>query len=843
MPAVAVSEVQAQREGEILSWVTNKCQTEESIGLEEGWGRLREFGLAVLERSLTENANESTGRAAPQQVFTRKGFVSLYTLSFRMCSQPCELDWSRQVYDRQREWIKSFLQTNVLPPLRAKRGEYLVQAFAKHWENHKIVMKWMFRLFMHLDKAYIENEKVNTLTSISLSLFKTEVYDEFNIVVCQAFLDLVDRDRDGGRVDRALLKSVTAIAERMGTAAAKVKLKSPAEVERRASADLRVYNRDLEHSYLRCARAYYGKTAQAWIGSLDVPAYVLAAERALAGENERVRAVLNKASLPLVMRVCREELIKENVKALLEAEASGCLVMLRDDRVDDLGRMFGMFAHVDGATESMATLFGQYVEQCGKDRAAQRAAAVHVARAIPAVARAAAASTAKVAPAASASSSTNKGSHSSDSKSRPRSAPLQEHGIDPEYVSSLIALGCRYEEMVRTKFNGSLPFRKHLELAMRAIVRTEPKNPELVCAYCDDILTGKKKLGDAELETELGAVAKLVALLEDKDLFVAEYALRLSKRLLNQSSVSHDLEKSFVSKLKNCYGVSLTSKLEFMLKDFAVCRDPCLKYISSDHVRDAAPRIDIDVRLLTEVHWPFSTQPGHRKITCVLPKCISESMQAFESWYQAQGPEFKKRKLTWLHSLGQCTVRSTFGKNTYLMTMVPLQAFVLLFFNDADGASETTVESIQEALQIDLGVLKRLLHSLACGKRKVLLKTPDSRSIKAGDRFRVNSSFSCRMRKFNIKCAILDHDRQQQIVNTRVMEARKAVIDAAIVRTMKARKTMRHEELCAQVIQQVALALGFSPDAKRLKSRIENLIEREYLERDLADRKRYTYLA
>ena len=98
------------------------------------------------------------------------------------------------------------------------------------------------------------------------------------------------------------------------------------------------------------------------------------------------------------------------------------------------------------------------------------------------------------------------------------------------------------------------------------------------------------------------------------------------------------------------------------------------------------------------------------------------------------------------------------------------------------------------------------------------------------------------MRKFNIKCAILDTDRQHQKVKDRVMEARKKVIDAVIVRTMKARKAMRHEELCAQVVPQVMLALGVAPDAKTIKSRVNDLIEREYLERDIADRRKYTYL-
>ena len=65
-------------------------------------------------------------------------------------------------------------------------------------------------------------------------------------------------------------------------------------------------------------------------------------------------------------------------------------------------------------------------------------------------------------------------------------------------------------------------------------------------------------------------------------------------------------------------------------------------------------------------------------------------------------------------------------------------------------------------------------------------------------------------------------------------------IDAAIVRTMKTRKTMHHSELVTQVAQQLNF---FKPLPKDIKKRIEELIQREYLERDATDSSLYKYLA
>eukprot|EP00455_Lapot_gusevi_P049188 TRINITY_DN692_c0_g1_i13.p1 TRINITY_DN692_c0_g1~~TRINITY_DN692_c0_g1_i13.p1 ORF type:complete len:108 (+),score=18.96 TRINITY_DN692_c0_g1_i13:212-535(+) len=66
-------------------------------------------------------------------------------------------------------------------------------------------------------------------------------------------------------------------------------------------------------------------------------------------------------------------------------------------------------------------------------------------------------------------------------------------------------------------------------------------------------------------------------------------------------------------------------------------------------------------------------------------------------------------------------------------------------------------------------------------------------------------------------------------------------VEAAVVRIMKARKTLEHNQLVVEVSKQ--LSARFPVEPTFIKKRIESLIEREYLERDKNDRRLYHYLA
>ena len=111
------------------------------------------------------------------------------------------------------------------------------------------------------------------------------------------------------------------------------------------------------------------------------------------------------------------------------------------------------------------------------------------------------------------------------------------------------------------------------------------------------------------------------------------------------------------------------------------------------------------------------------------------------------------------------------------------------------------------------------------------------------DRYHVNFQFS--NNQIKVKIPVMHSKSAKQSEDTdlknKVEDDRKHMIEATIVKVMKSRRRLNHQDLIMEATK--ILSSKFNPDPSIIKKRIEGLIEREYLERDKEDRKYYKYLA
>jgi len=317
--------------------------------------------------------------------------------------------------------------------------------------------------------------------------------------------------------------------------------------------------------------------------------------------------------------------------------------------------------------------------------------------------------------------------------------------------------------------------------------------------------------------------------IDGKDMFEAFYKKDLSKRLLFGKSASIDAEKSIISKLKAECGSGFTSKLEGMFKDVELSKDVMASFRESPFYAKINSEVELSVHVLTQGYWP-TYPPAEVK----LPQEILELQEVFSGYYMSK---HNGRRLQWHPYLGHCTLKAMFPLGRKEIAVSLLQTMVLLLFNDADGIG---YGEILRATGIDDKELKLTLQSLACGKVRVLRKEPKGRDVGEDDAFFFDGSFKHPLFRIKINSIQLrETEQENEQTSERVFQDRIYQIDAAVVRIMKARKSLSHSLLMSELFQQLKFPLK-PPD---LKKRIESLIDREYLERDPAAPSSYRYLA
>jgi cullin 3 len=173
---------------------------------------------------------------------------------------------------------------------------------------------------------------------------------------------------------------------------------------------------------------------------------------------------------------------------------------------------------------------------------------------------------------------------------------------------------------------------------------------------------------------------------------------------------------------------------------------------------------------------------------------------------------------------------------------------ILMLFNERPSWSYREMKS---ATGIETTDLKRHLISLCTPKFRILLKSSKGKGIEDNDEFVVNQEYKSKLHKVRIPLVSLNDSTglseaaaltiMADELPATVAEDRKHLIEAAIVRIMKTRKSMQHNNLMAEVTRQ--LTSRFVPSPQMIKRRIESLIEREYLTRHQADRRLYNYVA
>jgi cullin 3 len=465
--------------------------------------------------------------------------------------------------------------------------------------------------------------------------------------------------------------------------------------------------------------------------------------------------------------------------------------MLKDDKVDDLQRMYTLLGRVAHGHSSMRKVMGDHIKDEGKAIVEDQ--------------------------------------------------EMQERPL--EYVQRLLDLKDKYDDILVHAMNNDKNFQHTLNQSFEFFINLNNRSPEYISLFIDDKLQKGVKGGANEEETEgiLDKVMMLFRFIQEKDIFEKYYKQHLAKRLLLNRSSSDDQERNMIAKLKTECGYQFTSKLEGMFQDMklsAQTSDGFKDYLAKNEGASNPLRgIELNVHVLTTGFWP--TQSTSK---CNLPPDLTKCTEIFQKYYLSN---HNGRRLTWQINMGSAEMRAFFGSSSsnvkkHELNVTTFQVCVLTLYNSQDTY---TFRDLHLQTQIPVPDLKRNLLALCANPTvRILKKEPAVKKFLETDTFTFNDDFKSKL--FRVKLlpsTQKDSEPAREATIVKIDEDRKHMIEAAIVRVMKSRKSMQHAQLVAEVSKQ--LSSRFRPTPVDIKKRVESLIEREYLERSQADRKVYNYLA
>jgi cullin 1 len=328
----------------------------------------------------------------------------------------------------------------------------------------------------------------------------------------------------------------------------------------------------------------------------------------------------------------------------------------------------------------------------------------------------------------------------------------------------------------------------------------EIRVPQLFAYYCDSIIKSK----NSQIGDQIDAIVNYIGFFIEKDIFMEHYKNQLAKRLL-AIGTNMTIETDMVSKLKK-NGTLDIYKVERMIKD-VVNQQSKADFIEYCSVEKLEPKFDLNVLTLTLGVWPlnFGDRDG-----LIVPIQLLDAQKGFEKFFDSK---FSKRVLKWMYQHSTIQIEGRLETCEKLFECTTHQGSVLLLFNDCDVIS---IKDILKVLNITEEVWKPILGSLKASR---LITQPNMEEIQ------LNSSFDQKFYKIKLP---LPRITEAEIIKTQhvVDLDRKMMLEATIVRIMKARKSMNNLELFKTVTDQLT---QFKPDISNFQARITSLVEKEIL--------------
>lgn len=291
--------------------------------LDRTWEKLREAVLAI---------QTSTSISTPLE--------ELYQAVENVCSYKMAAD----LYNNLEVICEQFVKSSI-DQFHTADSDY--ESFLKllnHcWQSHCRQMIMIRSIFLFLDRTYVlQNQSISSIWDLGLDMFRNHIVSNESVKdrTVEGLLKMIERERNGEKVDRSLLKSLL-----------------------RMLSDLQIYTETFEDKFLKATDELYAAEGQRLMQQQEVPEYLKHVDKRLNEENERLLHYLDYTTKRFLIQTVEKQLISEHQNSILQRGLEG---LLDEFRVQDLSLMYTLLSKVSTGLNELCKHFNQYIKKKGK---------------------------------------------------------------------------------------------------------------------------------------------------------------------------------------------------------------------------------------------------------------------------------------------------------------------------------------------------------------------------------------------------------------------------------------------------------------------------------------------
>lgn len=731
--------------------------------------------------------------------------------------------------------------------IRKSDAAEILNLFNKVWDDHLISVWLISQVVMYMDRTFTKENRLPLVYDVGLISFQKYIVmhnlEASNVTIgaklIEIFLNYFNLNRNGELIDKFLIKSTITIFESLVGVDGET-----------------YYSRYFEPELLLSSHRYYEQKINELLGHQSGSLYINKAVQIINDEESRFQIYLPNQTTEKLRDLMYKDLVVANIKNILSLQNDGLKKWIENNDFEILEKVYRLVEGIDSNKLILKNCLRSIVICNGEELIAQT----------------------KLQQANDFDASDDK-----KKKATKKSGKEANTQFAVSYIKNFTDCKYKYDRIIEKAFSNDIEIYREVESACITFLNENNRIQEYLSLYIDDcIKKSLKNKSSDEVERVFNDSILIFKFIKDKDIFEKYYKNHLAKRLLNQKSISTELELQMISKLKTEAGSTFTAKFEGMFKDIKISQDITQQFrneastttLASDLARmNDGRKFDVDFSILTANFWPMPVNKAMEEVTYVPALDIVKA--TFEKYYNNT---YNGRNLTWAPNMCTVDLRMNFPGKSYLVNMPTLAAFIVLTcFNDdetEDGSRSLTFEEIHQLTKIPTSDLIRHLQSIAVApKTRILKKMPMSRDINPTDKFSLNLDFKYPQAKFKIlavslsstsakvqagtnqasesdkfdatfSSSRLETDEERAFTLTAVQRSREYEVDAAIVRVMKARQSAKYQVLVADVVRLIGdVGKRFRPQPSLVKRRVEELVDKEYLRRDENDRELFWYVA